>query len=183
MSRRTKIIIVVVIGVVLLLIVVLLALAPRRLIRPVTNQPAATGGSPAPSPAVALPPAAPVTKEPRTQSTLEAVAITFAERYGSYSSERQPDYLATLSPLMTERFAARVKLALPAGTEFYGISTKALSAQIIALTETETEAQVVVQTQRTEARGGSAAAPTYQKITLTLVKAGLGWQVDRADWQ
>lgn len=184
MSQRSKIIILLGVGCILLFVVVFVALAPTRVGQtPAKNQNvAAVNALPSPQNA-ALPAAFPLTKAPRTQSALEAVAVTFAERYGSYSSERQPDYLSQLAPLMTPRLAAVATPTLPAGSTFYGVTTKALSVQIVALNEAETEAQLVVQTQRFETPGGGAQPPWYQKITLTLVQFPGGWRVDRADWQ
>lgn len=128
----------------------------------------------------------PVTKEPATQSTLEALAKTFAERYGSYSSHSELSNLRELQPIMTSRMAKSAAAALPQslpGTGFYGVSTKVLSVQIIALNDAETEAQLAVQTQRSETRTGQGGNQFYQKLTVSLVKESAGWKVDQAAWQ
>ena len=193
MERRTKLIILVVIAVVVMLGLVLLALAPRPVATP---QPQPTppssaipvvGGSPLPgeSPAVAVQPS-PVTKEPATQTTLQAFAVTFAERYGSYSTDGTLENLRQLKPLMTaEGFAhaeQKLRSSLPTNS-FYGVTTRALSAQIIALDEQETEAQLVVQTQRSETRTGLTAQQFYQPLSVTVVKTQNGWRVKLAEWQ
>lgn len=193
MERRTKLIILVVIAVAVILGLILLALAPRPAPRPQpTPTPAGdtipvVGGSPLPdfSPGPA-PGGSPVTREPATQATLQALAVTFAERYGSYSSDSRLENLRQLKPLATAEWYAQAEAKLRATlptSGFYGVTTRALSAQIIALDEQETEAQVVVQTQRSETRGGVAAQQFYQPLAMTLVKHGQGWRVRQADWQ
>ncbi len=87
---------------------------------------------------------------------------------------------------MTQRLAAEAGAALErtlptAG--FYGVTTKVLSAQIISLNAAETEAQVVVQTQRSETKAGPSAQQFYRKLTVGLVQEPSGWKVDQATWQ
>lgn len=190
MSRRTKILVMAVLAVIVVLAFVLVARAPR-LMRP------AGPSAPTPSPASGptLPPSVgsatapvrpPVTKVPKTQATLEATAKTFTERYGSYSTHGGSSNLDQLTPLMTERFAAMSRTAqqlLLRSDGFYGVTTKVLSAEIVALNSQETEAQVVVQAQRSETRSGTGRQQVYQKLTVSLVKASSGWRVDAATWQ
>lgn len=196
MSKRTKIAVVVILGVIMLLLIVLVALAPRRRATtggPANNQQPAPGGANQGLPgagSVGTPATPttepPVTKEPKTQATVEALAKTFAERYGSFSSHSGTANVRELRPIMTTRLAATaeatVARALPA-TGFYGITTKVLHTQIIALNESETEAQVVVQTQRSENRGVSGGTQFYQQLSLRLVQESDAWKVDQATWQ
>ncbi|TSC76125.1 MAG: Uncharacterized protein G01um101431_987 [Parcubacteria group bacterium Gr01-1014_31] len=190
MTKRTKIITIIVLALLVVLALVLVARAPRP------ARPAGLGQpSPLPGAGTTLPPAGgavtqpvepPVTKEPKTQATLEALAKTFAERYGSFSTDGGSTNLQQLQPLMTEQFAATARAAqqqLLLGDGFYGVTTKVLSAEIVALNGEETEAQIVVQTQRSETRTGAGRQQFYQKLTVTLLKNTAGWRVDGASWQ
>lgn len=191
MERRTKLIILIVVAVAVMLGLILLALAPRPTSRPQpTPTPGAgipvVGGSPTGGSLVPAARPSPLTKEPTTQATLEALALTFTERYGSYSSDSGLENLRQLEPVATaEWFAqaeAKLRASLPS-SGFYGVTTIALSAQIIALDEPEREAQVVVQAQRSETRTGQGGNQFYQQLTLTMVKHELGWKVRQAEWQ
>lgn len=195
MTKRTKVITVAVLVIVVLVLLVAVALAPGRFSS--RNRGGPNGNTPADE-NVGLPQAGtnagvtvpvaptPVTKEPGTQSTLEALAKTFAERYGSYSSHSGLSNLRELQPIMTSRMAASAAAALPQArpdSGFYGVTTKVLSVQIIALNEAETEAQLAVQTQRSETRTGQGAQQSYRKLTVSLIKESGGWKVDQATWQ
>ncbi|MDO8559797.1 MAG: hypothetical protein Q7S23_02045 [bacterium] len=190
MTKRTKIIVILVLALVVVLALVLIARAPRPA-RPLGPEQV----SPLPGAGTTLPPVGgtvtqpvepPVTKEPKTQATLEALAKTFAERFGSFSTHGGSTNLQQLQPLMTEQFAVTARSAqqqVLLGDGFYGVTTKVLSAEIVALNSEETEAQVVVQTQRSETRTGGGRQQFYQKLTVTLVKNTAGWRVDGASWQ
>ncbi|MDD5110688.1 MAG: hypothetical protein PHI63_05770 [Patescibacteria group bacterium] len=189
MSRRTKIIIIVALVIVAVLLLTLLAMAPRPydLFNPSTSPtPTPTAGLPVAGGTVSVPVATPITREPRTQATIEALARTFTERYGSYSSQSGLINLRELGPLMTQRLAATapatLQRTLPA-SGFYGVTTKVLGTEIISLNQAETEAQLVMQTQRTETAASGVPKNLYQKLTLKLVKEAAGWKVDQADWQ
>ena len=67
---------------------------------------------------------------------------------------------------------------------FYGITTKALNAQIINLNDEETNASVLVSVQRAEIVG-QATGPRvfYQKILVGLVKLGNSWLVNNLEWR
>jgi len=189
MQRRTKIVIIIALVAIGVLLLVLLAMAPR----PSGPVPAggnannlSVGGLPVAGGGVTVPMSTPVTREPKTQATLEAVAKTFAERFGSYSTDSGVENLKSLKAIMTERFTpiatVMVQQMLPT-SGFYGVTTKVLSTEIIALNADETEAQVMVQTQRSETNTGRGTQQRYQKITVKLVKEAVGWKVDQAEWQ
>ena len=190
MTRRTKILVIAVLGALVLLALVLVVRPPRppRPAGPGAPTPRSGSGSALPPAggSVTTPVRTPVTREPKTQATLEALAKTFTERYGSYSTDGGSSNLDQLAPLMTDRFAAAVRAAPPPlvrSDGFYGVTTKVLSAEIVTLNREETEAQVVVQTQRIETQSGAGRQQFYQKLTVSLVKASTGWRVDAATWQ
>jgi hypothetical protein len=129
-----------------------------------------------------------LTKEPSTQSTLMAVAMTFAERFGSFSSESNFENIRDLEVMMTDKMQdwtdSFIAKNQDFGGEFYGIITRVLNVEIINLADDESQAQVLVSTQREETRGGVIKPRVfYQKILLNLVQENGNWKVDSATWQ
>lgn len=131
-----------------------------------------------------------VTAQPQLAATLRAVARTFAERFGSYSNQGEFVNLKDLSSLMTVKMkgvADSYVASQQSGQDpssYYGISTTALSAKVISFDQSINRAEVVVSTQRQEAKGTTINPRTfYQTLSLALVDNGDGWKVDEAQWQ
>ncbi len=129
-----------------------------------------------------------LTESPSTQSTLIAIAMTFAERFGSFSNEGNYENLTDLKAIMTDNMKRWTDNYIASNNvdleNFYGVTTRALSAEIITLADDERQAQVVVSTQRQELAGEAKQARVYyQKILLNLTQGGDGWKVDGATWQ
>lgn len=121
---------------------------------------------------------------------LKQLAMSFAERYGSYSSDADFKNFDDLEPLVTnsmiEKMQKTVKdqsLVMASSSEiFQGLTTKALSAE---LGEVEnSKATVIVSTQRLTYLGsGKEPNISYRKISINFLKAGNEWKVDDANWQ
>lgn len=130
----------------------------------------------------------PITQEPKTEAVLKTAARTFAERFGSYSNESNYENLKDLQSMMTAKMRAWTDDYITqnplSDSEFFGITTKALSIDIITINDNETQAQIVVNTQRLEKKG-DADEPTvyYQQILISLVRENEQWKVDQANWQ
>ena len=127
--------------------------------------------------------------EPDLQSTLKAIAFTFAERFGSYSNEVHFSNLDDLADLMTVRMKAWVE-NYKAGQqdqetgEYYGVSTKAVSATINNFDESLRQAEVEVNTQRQESRVSSSNPRVfYQRLKLLIMEVDGAWKIDSAEWQ
>ena len=127
--------------------------------------------------------------EPYLEAGLKAIALTFAERLGSYSNQGNFSNLEDLKGLMTVRMKAwsdnYILTNKSSDNEvYYGVTTKALSAQIISFEKSLGRAEVIVATQRQEAKGTTINPQIfYQDLKLNLVDSGDGWKVDRAEWQ
>lgn len=129
--------------------------------------------------------------EPKVEATLKAVAITFAERFGSFSNQSNFENLNDLRDLMTVKmkgwtddYISQQKTSFVAGLPYYGITSQALSTIITSFDESLGRAEVEVNTQRQEAKGNTQNPRVfYQKISLKLVRANEGWKVDEAVWQ
>ena len=146
-----------------------------------------------------LPVSKPIIVEPKNQSpvsqpdveaTMKTVARTFAERFGSFSSETNFSSLEDARSLMTQKMYTSAKsyiasqLAKYQAGSYYGITTVALSAKITAYDAGAGQATAVVSTQRREAKISTANPRIfYQTLHLTLVSNQGGWQVDQASWQ
>jgi len=124
------------------------------------------------------------------ETTLKALAFTFAERFGSYSNEVNFSNLDDLKDLMTIKLKAWVdnykkekQVQIQGEQTYYGITTKALSAEITSFEEDLGRAEIIVKTRREEAKGSAInPRPFYQDLQLGLVKTGDGWKIDTADW-
>lgn len=119
---------------------------------------------------------------------LKAVAITFTERFGSFSNQDGSSNLASLSAISTARMKSFLGVQKEAqetsgGDKYYGIITKALLVEIIEQDEEFGRAKVVVSCQRQENKGTTSNPRVfYQDLTVKLVKAGDGWKVDFVEW-
>ncbi|MFA6410882.1 MAG: hypothetical protein WCW26_04915 [Candidatus Buchananbacteria bacterium] len=196
MSKRNRIIVIIASAVIFLLILILLFwfLNQRKQIKTGavvnTDQQQVLPSTPASTAGLNKSPESPV-KEKNVEANIKAVATTFAERFGSYSSEGNYSNLSALKDLMTVRMKAWVQnyqAAQPApSTDFspyYGVTTQALSATISNYDQATGRAQVDVSTQRQEYKVNTSNPRVYYQILkLELAQTAAGWKVDTAEWQ
>lgn len=130
-----------------------------------------------------------IAEEKRYPLGLRQLAISFAERYGSYSTDQKFKNLDDLKPFMSTKMQKTVddfmlaeRNATSTLESFQGLTTKGLSADLISL---ETSgAVIVVQTQRTiSSDSGLEPVVSYRNLKLSFIKTGNEWQVDEAVWQ
>lgn len=196
MDKRKKIIIGIISAVILVLIILIIWLLWKRpggiFNPPVTNTnvglqiPAGLPSSSAPIPKEPLGPV----KDAKIEANMKAIASTFAERWGSYSNEGNFSNVETMGNLITIKMRAylnslKVQPNTASSTQqvYYGITTKALSVVIKDYDETIGQANVVVTTQRQEAKVNTVNLSTYyQDLNIKLVKSNNIWQVDFAEW-
>ncbi len=127
-----------------------------------------------------------LTAQEQTEITLERLAFSFAERFGSYSSSSDFENLRDLESLMTDNMknwvdnliaASRPSDGLP-----WGITTTALSLESSVVTDQD--ATFVIATQRVENRLGQTGPKIYkQNIELKMIKFADKWLVDQVTWQ
>jgi len=195
MNRRTKIIIIAVIVIVVLLLIIGIfwwfknrQVQPNILVN--TNQgiqipttlPQASAGLNTAEPSLV--------EEPQLEANLKAIAFTFTERFGSYSNEGNFSNLDSISDLMTvrmkawmENYKASQKALISADQAYFGVTTKALSAEITEFDENIGRAEILVSTQRQEAKRSTINPRIYyQVLKLSLAKTGEGWKIDAAEW-
>ena len=205
MSRRTKIIILIVVILILLgAIVYLLSLFWNKF-EPIigTNQPtdeeAAPGELPESSvgqplgiiaPIGGLSPPEATSKEKRSADLIR-MAMPFVERLGSYSNQSNYKNIEDLMIYMNSEMKDWAKKEVKEGRTgrkdtsiYFGVSTEALSAQIIDFNDELGSATISVSTQRRESSGSTSNARLYyQDILVTFVKEGGAWKVNSAVWK
>lgn len=200
MLRRNKIIILIVI-LAAVFVFVLLALAPAFMKKKIDNQNAQDlffntntsrdslsqgTGAQEPDSRVQV-----FTKEPGNQSALIAVAMTFTERFGSFSTQGNFENLKDSQYYMTEKLKAWSESYMEKNKnreesqEFYGVTTRALKADILTLDDDEKNAQVLVSVQQEENHGSQTGrgAILYKRLLLDCIKMDGSWKVDTALWQ
>lgn len=119
-------------------------------------------------------------------ASVQSASKTFAERYGSYSTEAEFANLRDVLPLMSASLAAETEAfiegSIPAA-EYYGVTTRVISLSVDASDETVGTAQVTVTTQREETKGTAQnASVRYQDLVLRFVREDGQWKVSSATW-
>ena len=194
MSKRNKIIIGIIAVVILIIIAILIWLFLQRdvVTQPIGNiNQGATAPQQLPIVSGLTNSSAVKIEEPKVEATLRAIAMTFAERFGSYSNQSGFKNLEDLQDIMTvkmkgwaDNFVLEQRSLFTDNEVYYGITTSALSVVIVDFDESLGRAEVIVDNQRQESRGSTINPRVlYQKIQLRLVKTSAGWKVDEAIWQ
>ncbi len=129
--------------------------------------------------------------EEKLRSSISRLAAAFAERYGSYSNQGNFENLIDLESLMTEKMWAETEnfieqngTAPGSNSVYFGVTTKAISVNIVELDEGAGTAKITVGAQRREASGSMAdsSAIKYEDLELVFQKVGGEWKVNEAKW-
>lgn len=130
-----------------------------------------------------------VTPAVSAATTVEAMARSFAERFGSYSNQGNFENLTDLYPFMTakmqawaENFIAKNKTQTTAAVEYLGVTTKALSTKIVK--QEKNKIIVTVSASRRESTATQINSKIYmQDLQLVFVKDRDLWKVDEVGWK
>lgn len=130
-------------------------------------------------------------KVPSLEDNLKKLASNFAERFGSYSNQNQFENFRDLEVLMsekmktwTENYILETKAKNPNTSVYYGLTTKAIKANLISLDEKAGKAEVLVSAQRWEAKETTTNIKVfYQDIGIKFVFENKEWKVDGAFWK
>lgn len=142
------------------------------------------------APAVTVPPTITPAPEQRIAEEksyplgLKQLAMSFAERYGSYSSDEPSLNLSDLEPFMTDRLinSGKLRPQIDANNPvFIGFSSKALSSDLSQVTPTA--ATVIVKLQRLQTTGQGITNTFYANLRLDAIKSGDSWKIDDVVWQ
>lgn len=133
-----------------------------------------------------------VSKEPTHQTNandLARLASAFAERLGSYSNQSDYGNFSDLDLFMTQSmrdwavgYVAKMRTANPYNGSYYGITTKAISADVKSFDDTTGKAEIIVHTQRHEVKEDGSNNDYSQDLRLDFVKENGQWLVDGAYW-
>lgn len=133
---------------------------------------------------------APPEQKRAAESEIQVLSMPFVERLGTYSNQSNYENLSQLLPFMTETMQgwANEKITAaqkqPFNTLYTGITTKALSFQVVSINETAGIAEAKIATQRKESVGTATNAKVYnQDISLKFKNIGGAWLVDSATWE
>ena len=132
-----------------------------------------------------------VTQDEVGQAELQRLASSFAERYGSFSNQSNfqnlKDLAMFMSAPMQERTNDYIEQSLSTRVDasvYYGMSTKALVADLKMMDDENGVGVVLVQTLRQEAKGDiSNTTQKNQNIEVKFIKEEGDWKVDKAVWQ
>ena len=120
-------------------------------------------------------------------SSVQSLAKTFTERYGSFSTEADFANLKDVLPLMTDDFAQQTENYIKqaqVGETFYGVTTKVVSLKVNGLDEETGRAMIILSTQRQEAYDNPQnISLKYQDLVLEMEKISGVWKVSSAIWQ
>ena len=126
------------------------------------------------------------------EADLKRVAMSFAERFGSYSNQSNFENIEHLKIYMTDSMAAwadryvEETRAKNADTSvYYGITTESLKVETILFDEANNQAEFMITTQRKESHGTTSDLNVfYQDIKIVMVRtAEESWLVSEAWWQ
>ena len=117
-----------------------------------------------------------------TEFSVENLAKSFAERFGSWSTDNPGHNLVELAPLSTQTMQTYLaSLEADYSNDFIGMTTKSNSAEITSLEENL--ATVMVNTQRVTTDADLNENIYYQDIEIFLTQSDDTWLVNSAYWQ
>jgi len=120
------------------------------------------------------------------EAPVDAIARTFVERFGSFSSDVDYINVEEVKQLATTGLAVQLDTLLAnvrgeTSSSYYGVSTRVITLDVT--TNSETSATVEITTQREESIDSpSNTSVRYQDITLDLTKSGDKWLVSSFTW-
>jgi len=121
----------------------------------------------------------------KEEQILKAACLNFVSRFGSYSNSVRFQNLKDLEYMYTPQMKYWVDNIINSSAvsvDYYSVTTRALSAEI--LYQSSSAAEVMVNTQRQEVFTiGGDSQMRYEKIRLELQKTGDTWKVDSVVWQ
>lgn len=125
---------------------------------------------------------------------LSKMAMAFAERIGSFSSQSDYGNFTDLKIFMTpsmqdwaDKTVADYRSKATNNTAYYGITTTAVTSEIKSFDDKAGTAKITVNTERRESADNSAinvgGTPYRQKIDFNFLKVNGDWLIDSAYWQ
>ena len=124
------------------------------------------------------------------EKDIQRMALSFAERFGSYSNQSSFGNITDLTNLMSQsmkawadEYVANARKQDNYSGIYYGITTKAISGTVKVFNQQTGEAQVLVKTKRKESvESMNNSTVFYQDILISFVQEKGLWKIDSASW-
>lgn len=133
---------------------------------------------------------APVAPKTIGKGDVERMAISFAERFGTYSNQANFSNMVDLKLFMSRKMQIWadeyvVKQTKANNDIYYGITTKAVTGETLNFDDATGQASVLVHARRREATmtTGNVSKIFNQDITINLIKEDQAWKIDSAYWK
>lgn len=113
------------------------------------------------------------------------IAMTFAERYASYSKDEPIKNIEDLQSLTTADFYSAILQAAEKRKKvdyFYGYSAKALATKLISYNQSEAIIEVSLQIEQI-IETGDRGNVVYRTLKVNLIKINEEWKVKGASWR
>jgi len=157
-------------------------LAPTSPVVTNSEEPAASGDIIGEEPVNRNAPAAPA--DPAL--VVRVLAMSFAERYGTYSNDANFQNLRDLVSIITDSFRAELDNIITVGTgaspSYHGVISHAVLAEVQQMTDSSAAVKVTTQRQESFSRLGEPQL-SYETLAVELEKVGNGWLVNKAEWE
>ena len=127
-----------------------------------------------------------------SKDDLIRMSSSFSERFGSYSNQSDYSNLSHLMIFMSEKmkkwaedFIEKSRIEKGPTDIYYGITTRAVKAEMVKYDEDSGLAEVLVNTRRKEANISSdnQSNSFSQNVSINFIKENGVWKVDSARWQ
>jgi len=132
----------------------------------------------------------PQTPEEKSRAAANELAIFFAERYGTSSSQADFSNLRELEMFMTDPMKARTESYIASERakttttpSYQSIVTQAVLVEFVTFNAVTGEAQGTVKTKRRETAADGKVTDYNQDLSISLKKVGDDWRVDSATWK
>jgi hypothetical protein len=195
MDRRAKFIFLFSGGAIVIAAILVFIFWPSKPSAPATNANTnASASALAPSPAVNVnvninAPSAPrpISDEEKAASEPKTIAMTFAERFDSYSSQSNLKNLTDLAPLVTSdsykfidtTYRTKLKKSFPAGNAYLGVSAQVVSVRQVSYDGKSADFLLNMQ----ESWTGTVNDAKYPTLEVKLEKDGDTWLVNDFKWK
>lgn len=125
------------------------------------------------------------------EQDLIKISQAFAERFGSYSNYSNYSNFSDLKIFMTEemkiwadKYVEELRSSSQGATDYYGVTTNAITSEVLSFNDNSGSAAIMVTTQRRESTSQVNEGSAYiQDIQITLKRLNGEWLVDKAYWQ
>lgn len=121
---------------------------------------------------------------------LRKMALSFAERFGSYSNQSNYGNVEDLKILMTPKmqdwadsYVADLKSQHKDNSTYYGITSIAISGEVKKFDDQAGVAEIMVSTQRREVVGSGEPKVFSQNVLIAFEKINNEWKAGSATWQ